>query len=564
MNGAPRTFDVAYRLGLQYGQAGKFEEAERLMGEAAALNPVSILAHFARGYALQQLGRHLEAVECLDAVLRLRADFPEALLNRAASLFSLRRYSDASDDYRRLLALVPDYPFARGNLLFSNLHCCDWSGLEAETRAIAAALHENKPVIAPFDGKALGFAPEEELHAARIWVASQCPPVSLALWQGEIYRHERIKIAYVAQDLPGHPAGPLLAGVVAAHTSTKFETIAISFGPDSANDLRALLEQKFDRYIEIRNESDLEVATRLRQMEVDIAIDLMGFTQGGRPGIFAHRPAPVQVNYLGYPGTMGASTMDYLIADRIVVPSEDEPHVAEKVVTLPDTFFPGARAPAIAAASNRTQAGLPESAFVFCALNNVYKITPTMFAIWMRLLEATPGSVLWLTRTNETGARNLTREAQAHGVDPARLIFAPFIESREAHLARLALADLFLDTLPYNAHATANDALAAGVPVLTCRGSAFAGRVAASLLAAVGLPELVMDSLEAYEARALQLARDPAALAAVKAKLTRTSETCALFDTARFTRHLEASYEQMTARARRREPPEFFAVMPVP
>lgn len=562
MSGGPRTFDAVYRLGLRYGQAGKFEEAETLMGEAAALNPAAPEAYLARGYALQRLARAAEAIQCYDTVLRLKPDSTEGLLNRAASLSTLRRYKEASADYAALLARDPDYPFARGNRLFADLHCCDWSTLETETRAIAQALRAGKPAVAPFDGKALGFSPEDDSLAARIWVASQCPPAAQELWRGEVYGHQRIRLAYVADDLPGHPAGPLLAGVVARHDRARFETIAISFGPERANALQTELRKRFDRYIEIRNESDAEVAARLRQMEVDIAVDLMGFTQGCRPGIFARRPAPVQVNYLGFPGTMGAAYMDYLIADRIVIAPEDAPHYSEKIVTLPECFFPGDRASAEAPPPSRASAGLPENGFVFCAFNNVYKIAPAMFAVWMRLLQAVDAGVLWLSGTSENAANNLRREASLRGVDPARLVFAPFVEGRQAHLARLKLADLFLDTLPYNAHATANDALASGVPVLTCKGSAFAGRVAASLVTAAGLPELAAPDLATYEALALQLARDAPALEAVTAKLAAGVQTSALFDTARITRHLEAAYSAMEARARRGESPISFAVPP--
>jgi predicted O-linked N-acetylglucosamine transferase (SPINDLY family) len=299
----------------------------------------------------------------------------------------------------------------------------------------------------------------------------------------------------------------------------------------------------------------------MQEIETDIAVDLMGFTEGCRPGIFAHRPAPVQVNYLGFPGTMGADFMDYLIADEIVVPTHQHRHYTENVVTLPDSFMPmDSTRPIGSRVFTRTELGLPADGFVFCSFNASYKITPPMFDSWMRLLENVEGSVLWLGQANDAARRNLRLEAEARGIAGNRLVFASYLPSAADHLARLKLADLFLDTLPYNAHATAADALWAGLPVLTCLGERFAGRVAASLLHAVGLAELVTDSLDAYEAKARQLARDPAALGAIKATLQRNRASHGLFDTIRFTRNLERAYLTIWERRQRGLPAQSFAV----
>jgi predicted O-linked N-acetylglucosamine transferase (SPINDLY family) len=302
--------------------------------------------------------------------------------------------------------------------------------------------------------------------------------------------------------------------------------------------------------MEVQEQSVAEVAELLRRMEVDIAVDLMGFTGECRPGILAFRPAPVQVNYLGFPGTMGADYIDAIIADRTVIPEESVGDYSEAVVYLPDTYLPNDATRRIAERTpTRSEAGLPEKGFVFCSFNNSYKFTPELFDIWMRLLSRVEGSVLWLPEVNAAAVRNLRREAASRGIDENRLVFAPFLASAEDHLARLRLADLFLDTLPYNAHTTAADALWAGLPVLTTPGSTFAGRVAASLIKAIGLPEMIAPSPEAYEAMALQLARDRNALAEIKAKLQRNRGMHALFDTARFTRNLEAAYAKLYERA---------------
>jgi predicted O-linked N-acetylglucosamine transferase (SPINDLY family) len=300
-------------------------------------------------------------------------------------------------------------------------------------------------------------------------------------------------------------------------------------------------------------------------MDVDIAVDLMGFTGKSHPEILAHRPAPVQAQYLGFPGTMGTGFIDYILADRVVIPDEQRIHYSEKVVYLPDSYMPGdSKRPIADRTLGRAQAGLPERGFVFCSFNNSYKFSPEMFDVWMRLLHAVEGSVLWLSQNNPAAVRNLQRQAEVCGIAPERLVFAAFLPAPDEHLARLRLADLFLDTLPYNAHTTASDALWAGLPVLTCAGETFAGRVAASLLHAVGLPELVTQSVAEYEALGLKLARDPAALVALKAKLANNRDTHPLFDTVRFTKHLEAAYRTMWERQQRGQGPAAFAVEPLP
>jgi protein O-GlcNAc transferase len=310
----------------------------------------------------------------------------------------------------------------------------------------------------------------------------------------------------------------------------------------------------------VRNQSSRETAQLLRELEIDIAVDLKGYTGYGRADILSHRAAPVQVSYLGYPGTLGSDYVDYLLADRVVIPGDQQSCYTERVIYLPDSYqVNDSRRPAAWDAPTRAEVGLPERGFVYCSFNNSYKITPAIFDVWMRLLQRTEGSVLWLLEDNAAAVRNLRREAERRGVAAARLVFAPRVRPDE-HLARHRLANLFLDTLPYNAHTTASDALWAGVPVLTCLGTAFAGRVAASLLETLGLPELVMPSLEQYEELALKLAHDGGLLAALADRLARNRATRPLFDTDRMRRHIEAAYVMMWERQRRGEPPAGFAV----
>jgi len=346
------------------------------------------------------------------------------------------------------------------------------------------------------------------------------------------------------------------------HDRSRFETIAISFGDDDQSEIRTHLKAGFERFIDVRNRSDLEVARLMRELEVDIAVDLMGHTRYCRMGILALRPAPVQVNFF-CPGTSGADYLDYIICDRVVIPEDHHAHYAEKVVYLPDTFQANDSRRRIAEHTpSRAEAGLPDDGFVFCSFNNPYKFTPATFDIWMRLLRRVEGSVLWLQEVNATAAKNLRREAIQRGIEANRLVFAPRVPRLEDHLARYRLADLFLDTLPYNAQTTASDALWAGLPVITCLGTTFVGRVAASLLNAVGLPELITSSWEDYEALALKLAVDKGLLADIKARLAQNRATYPLFNTDRFRRHMEAAYVTMWGRYQRFEPPVSFAVEP--
>jgi len=342
-----------------------------------------------------------------------------------------------------------------------------------------------------------------------------------------------------------------------------FETTAISLGADDRSAMRKRMTRAFDHFIDVRAMPDQAVAELLESRETDVVVDLMGFTQGGRPGIFLLRPADIQVSYMGYCGTTALDCIDYVIADRCVIPDDDKQFYTEKVVHLPDSYFGNDNTRVIAERTpTRAEAGLPESGFVFCCFNNHYKITPEVFATWMRLLAAIEGSVLWLLEPNATAQRHLRQAAREHGVSPDRLVFAGRVSPAD-HLARHRLADLVLDTLPYNAHTTACDALWAGVPVLTRMGSAFPGRVAASVLNAAGLSELITASEPDYEALALKLAREPETLAALRQKIAVQRDRCPLFDTDRFRRHMEAAYVTMYERHQRGEPPESFAVEPL-
>ncbi len=574
----------------------RYEDALAEFDRALTLKPELPEALLGRGNVLAQLRHYPSAAAAYDKALALRADFAEAWIghgnlfadlklheralaayeqaiahrpdladawnNRGHVLILLNRYDEAYAAYDRAFAIDPELKQLAGSRLYAKLFLCDWRGLDDDVAHLLAAVRSGRFVSPPFPLLALPATLADQLQCARTATADL--PVFAPLAVGKDRGHERLRIAYLSSDFRDHPIAHLTAGLFEAHDRSRFDVTAISYGAEEpASRVRRRIEAACAYFVDARLKPDDEIAALLAAREIDIAIDLNGMTDGRRPNILARRPAPVQVSYLGYAGTMGAAYIDYVVADRTVVPEEHFAFFSEKVVWLPDSFMVADnRRPIAERAPTRSECALPETGFVFCSFNNSFKIAPDLFKLWMRLLLAVPGSVLWLSGHAPAIVANLRREAQACGVEPERLVFAPRVGAMDDHLARHACADLFLDTLPYNAHATASDALWAGLPVLTCLGATFAGRVAASLNRAVGLGELVTHSLEEYEALALTIAREPARLAALKAKLAANRTTHPLFDTARFTRNIEAAYLTMWQRHRAGEPPAAFAVEP--
>jgi predicted O-linked N-acetylglucosamine transferase (SPINDLY family) len=556
----PDMAEAWHNRGNMLGELGRLEEAVQSFGRALAIKPDLAEAWNNRGNALASLWRYEDAIASYTKAVALRPEKAEMRNNRALALFEHRRFDDAAREFREVLRLAPDYEYARGNLVFCELQCCEWGELAAHKAELAESVRAGRRAVAPIQYASLTDSPEDQFRCARIMTADKYPPRENPLWRGERFHHDRIRLAYLSADFHSHATAALMAGVFEEHDRKRYETIAVSFGPDDRSPMRGRLKAGFDRFLDVSRKGDAEVAQLLRSEEIDIAVDLKGYTQEARPGILAFRPAPVQAQYLGFPGTLGADYIDYIIADKTVIPEADQCFYSEKVVYLPDTYQSNdSRRRISEKVPDRAEAGLPDQGFVFCSFNNTYKIGPEIFSIWMRLLSALEGSVLWLFQDNEAAARNLRREAEARGVSPQRLVFAPRADAAE-HLARHRLADLFLDTLPYGAHTTASDALWSGLPVLTCLGNTFPGRVAASLLKAVGAPELITANLVDYEALALRLARDRQALAAAKVKLAQNRDHAALFDTARFTRNLEAAYLHMWEGAQRGDAPEAFAI----
>ncbi len=527
---------------------------------ALSIDPENAVTWTNRGTALVALRRNEDALPNFERALALDPRSVDAFSSRANAYSNLKRLTEATAYCEKALELDPQHAHALAVLVHCRLHCCDWRNLDEERAKVRRGLHLGKQTVFPFDNKAISESEEEHLLCTRIWVNEECPPARHPLWHSERYRHDKIRLAYLSTDLRAHAVAFLIVGAFEHHDKSRFETTAISLGADDQSETRARIVAAFDRFIDIRNMEDGEVAKLLKRLEIDIAVDLNGHTGDSRPRILAMRPAPIQVNFLGYPGTMGADHIDYIVADRLIVPEENAGYYSEKIVTLPDVYQPNDFSRRVAEhVPSRAEAGLPETGFVFCSFNNTYKIRPPVFETWMRLLRRVEGSVLWLLEDNASAVVNLRRAAEARGISAGRLFFAPRTKPPE-HLARQKLADLFLDTLPYNAHTTASDALWIGLPLVTCIGHAFAGRVAASILNAAGLPELVTKSLDEYEALALKLALDKDALASVKGKVLRNRETSALFDIGRFTRHLETAYVRMWENHQGGEAPSSFAV----
>jgi protein O-GlcNAc transferase len=580
-------------LGRSLRDQGRLEESAASYREATALAPGNAAFHNDLGNVLAEQGKVDEAIVSYQKALELCPEYAEAH-NNLANLYQMTsRLDDAATGYEKAIGLRPDYAEAHRNLgsLFyrqgklpesvSSLrravslnpafaeatallehqmrHMCEWKGLDALSRTLIQTVEQGSGKVNPFGFLCLESTPAQQLRCARQWADLNAKYTSDAT-PFEFRDDGRITVGYLSADFHEHATAHLISELFSLHDRNRFRIVGYSYGPDDGSRARERLIRSFDHFADIRNESFVESARRIRSDGVQILVDLKGYTADARPKIMALRPSPIQVNYLGYPGTMSSDAIDYAIVDRVVVPEQEQAFFTEKLVHMPDCYQVNDSTRGISERPPSRQAcGLPENGFVFCCFNAAYKITPKMFNVWARLLKTVPGSVLWLLDSNPYATANLKREAEARGVAAERLVFAGHLPYAD-HLARFAIADLFLDTLPYNAHTLTSDALWGGCPVLTCSGRTFPSRVAGSLLLSVGLPELICRSLTEYEKLALALARDPERLRGVRQKLQMTRLGAALFDTRRFARHLEAAFATMWELYRRGEVPRPFAV----
>ncbi len=528
---------------------GQTSEALVVCEKALRMLPphADLLRHHAA--LLRDAGRTNEALAASDRALTLNPTDEGLLVNRAHALSELGHHDAAASIYSKAHALNGAMPYLPGWRLHAQLQVADWDGLDVLRAEIAAGIDEGRPVCEPFVSLLASLDRRRlrrcaELYARHQWGSLQ--PVR----RTQARQSKRLRLGYFSADFHEHPTAQLCAGAIENHDRRRFEVVGLELGPPIGDSMRTRLRAGFDHFINLHDCSDSEAVEVARRLGIDIAIDLGGYTRRSRTRIFALRAAPLQVSWLGFAGTLGAPFMDYLLADGVVVPHEHGADYAEKIVRLPRSYQPNDDKRRIAERwPSRGELGLPAGAFVFCCFNSPAKITPEVFAIWMRLLRRLPSAVLWLLGHNTAAMQRLRRHAQSHGIDPGRLIFAQRLAPAE-HLARHRAADLFLDTWPYNAHTTASDALWAGLPLLTVMGETFGSRVAASLLHAVGLPELVTASESEYEERAVALASDPEQLHGIRARLGERRQTHELFDTTRFTRGLMAAYEAIWQRHR--------------
>lgn len=593
----PRFPAALNNLAVQLRRAGRAEESVAAYRRALELQPDDASVHANLANVLRDMGERAQAIEHYRHALALRPEANEirvslglvladtgdedgaiaeleaaraqapdvaTVVGRLSMLYrSQGRFDQSLDCFRAFLRLEPAHGPMRSEFIGTLLRTCCWEEAAVEEKRLLEGLASETATATPFP--LLNWCDDPALHLA---VASRHAsanfPRGPALWRRARYRHRRIRIAYLSADFHDHATAHLMASVFEQHDRSAFDVRAISFGANRDVPMRTRLIRAFEHFHDVYEMTSGEIARDLRRQEIDIAVDLKGYTRDTRFEIFSVRPAPVAVSFLGYPGTTGAPYIDYVLADRFVLPHDQQPYYSERIVHLPECYQPNDSArPRLNTRRPREAEGLPAGGFVFCCFNNTVKLQPEMFGVWMRILAAAPDSVLWLLGDNPWAEENLRREAAARGIDAARLVFASRVQAAD-HLARYRHADLFLDTLPYNAHTTCAEALWEGVPVLTCPGRSFAARVGSSLLHTIGLPELVAPSLAAYEVEAVRLATQPQALAALRLRLIINRAESPLFDSRRFVRHLEAAFVQMHAIAQSGGTPRPFDVPALP
>ena len=589
----PNFTEAHYNLGLAWQELKEFDKAVASYGQSVMFNDALPEAHYNRGVALHKLKQFKASVLSYESAIRLRGDYKDAYNNLGVSLKELKLYREARicyetalafdanfvdahynlanvlqlvnglesslEHYRKAFSINPEYLFLYGTLLLLNMQLCDWGSVSTDLVRLEQEILKRKKVIDPFTALVLFDDPKLHLIAAQLYADDKAPPNPIL---GDIALrppHNRIRLGFYSADLRWHPVAIWLAEQVENHDKSKFELFAFSFRSDVKDPMQQRLQAAFDHFIEVDSKSDLEVVNLSRELEIDIALDLGGHTQDSRPGIFAARAAPIQLNHLGFPGSMGAEYIDYIIG-HTPSPDEDLEELAinnqfmtEKIAYVPSSFTYDRQRQLSDEPLTRTQFGLPETGFVFTCQNGCQKLMPEVFDIWMEILKAVPGSVLWLLKPNETALKNLIKEANARGVEAERLIFTARevvpIEQEKArigkYLASYKLADLFLDTWPYNAGTTAIDALWAGLPVLTKEGKSGVARMAAGALRGIEVPDLITKTAQDYQELAIELAHSPDKLKQLKEKVQANRLTTALFDPVANTRHIENAYLSM-------------------
>jgi predicted O-linked N-acetylglucosamine transferase (SPINDLY family) len=542
-----------------YNKLKRYHEALQSLNHAIHLKPDYEEAYLNRGVAFGELKLYAEALSNYDRAIQVKPDYAEAYFNRGVIFVQLKRYADALSNYDRAIQLKPDMDYLLGEITHIKMHLCDWSNLQSLVNKLAKKIIKKELVTTPFITLALIDNPELQKQSAEIFINDKHPIRNVLPKIGKYPKHRKIRIGYFSADFCNHPVSYLTAELFELHNRDQFEIIAFSFGVNTQDHMRQRLKKGFDKFIDVREKSDAQIASLAREMEIDIAVDLGGFTKDSRVNIFAIRAAPIQVSYIGYLGTMGAMFIDYLIADTFLIPQDKQKYYSEKIAYIPSYQVNDSQREVSEKKFTREEVGLPKNAFVFCCFNNIYKITPDNFDSWMRILNEVDQSVLLLLDANETATKNLKKEAISRGIDATRLVFSKYLPLPE-YLARYRIANLFLDTLPYNAGTTASDALRVGLPVVTQLGESFAGRMAGSLLNALGLAELITTSQTEYESLAIELATNPEKLKLIKGKLVSNLQKSALYNTKLFAYHIELAYQDMYKRYQEEKAPDHIYV----
>ena len=535
-------------LGNAFKDLENYKDAIKSYKKAIAINPNFSEAHNNLGNVFKDHGELGDAVKSYKKAVELNSDFAEAYYNLGNTYKKLNRKQKALVFLEKAGAINLNMDFILGDILTARMQFCDWTDYSILLESLQSKIVENKKVVDPFNLLGLIDNPALQKIAAQIFSKYHYAKKYSLNKINPYAKKSKIRIGYFSADFHNHATMHLMAELFELHDKALFEIIAFSFGPDRLDQWRERAISSFDEFIDVRGKTDQEISLISKKLEIDIAVDLKGFTRDCRPNIFAEICAPVQVSYLGYPGTIGADHIHYLIADPTLIPNNKQHYYTEKIVYMPNSYQVNVSKRNISKAPlSRDNFGLPNNGFIFCCFNNTYKITPPTFSLWMNILKEVDESVLWLFESNNNSVINLKKEAIKYGINEKRMVFASHMPV-EDHLNRLQLADLFIDTLPYNAHTTSSDALRMGLPVLTCLGESFASRVAGSLLNAVNLPELITNTPEEYEALAIELATHPEKLKVIKEKLASNLSTAPLFDTKRFTKNLESAYTQMYER----------------
>ncbi len=541
---APKYAPMYMGLAEGYKTAGDYESALVYYDKAIELDPNFTQAYQNSGAILRAVKRHKDALLRFTKILELEPTNLAAVNNAAILLSEFKQAEAAINMYKRLVALQPDYEYAIGSLLYEQLHHCDWTGYDDLLKAILVGVSQGKRACKTLGFMAMADNPEMHLIAAKTFADHHYPAKNIELYKGEKYAHQRIRIGYVSPDLREHPVGHLMAGIFEHHDKSKFEVFSYSLGINDGSRLRDRIQTASDHFIDASTMSPLGVAKLIKEHEIDVVVDLAGYTSDAMPDIYSYRPAPAHVGFLGYPGTLGTKYVDYILADSVIIPVGHERYYTEKVIRMPNAYLPTDNTLKIADRTpTREECGLPPEGKVLCSFSHDYKIQPYIFQVWLNILKKVDKSVLWLVSRSEMTKANLKKRFEENGLDPERLIFAQRVPKIEDHLARYRLADVFLDTYPYNAHTTAADALWSGLPVVTLLGNSFASRVASSLNSAIGMPELIGKDLAEYEAIALKLVTDDDYNKKVKTKLQKNRLHYPLFDTERFCRDLEIKLE---------------------